>query len=186
MVSTLGDKKQQPAQGEKEMPVRSAVERLRSRLYGKTSRSTSARLRPIQTPRSLHCPRYGFETDCCGRPVLRLQGRVRTSFEDAGTRGRTRSDAWQRSSSENSLLTRNKMGQLTIPGTSIQYSNPEQVPQASLVTPGTTATWQPALTLASAPAPGGGTGYGYMAIPKPQSFDATKPQANLVVFLNPA
>ena len=67
------------------------------------------------------------------------------------------------------------MGNLNIPGTSIKYSNPEQIDQ-------TTLSWQAGLTLTSQPTPQGGTGYGWMAIPKPGSFDATVPIAAPVLF----
>jgi hypothetical protein len=74
------------------------------------------------------------------------------------------------------------MGQTTIPGTSVQYSNPQQVDQNSLVFP--PGTGQGTTTNAVA-------GHIWeqnfaMAIPQPGSFDATKPQANPIIFRNPA
>lgn len=75
------------------------------------------------------------------------------------------------------------MGQLTIPGTTIQYNNPQQVNRGTVlfppggsnfVTPGVAAgaTWF--------------NQSGCDGIPQPGSFDATKPQAPSIIFRNPA
>jgi len=67
------------------------------------------------------------------------------------------------------------MAQLTIPGTTIVFSNPQQVDQKTL-------NWQPGLTLTAEILPGVGIGYGYMAIPKPNSTDPSPATANPVLF----
>jgi hypothetical protein len=68
------------------------------------------------------------------------------------------------------------MAQLTIPGTTIVFSNPQQVDQ-------TTLNWQPGLTLTATTDPSWvGIGYGYMAVPKPNSTDPSPATANPVLF----
>jgi hypothetical protein len=74
------------------------------------------------------------------------------------------------------------MGQLNIPGTSIQYSNPKQVDQNTLVFPNGMVTpgYPPNVggTLAGVT----WTQNGPTSFPQPGTFDAAPPQANPVLF----
>jgi hypothetical protein len=76
------------------------------------------------------------------------------------------------------------MGQLQIPGTSIQYSNPKQIDQTTLIDPQTNAVWQPngfpaVGTIGNKP---NGTQLMGTGGPQPNSYDATPPTANPVLF----
>lgn len=67
------------------------------------------------------------------------------------------------------------MGQFQVPGTSVQYSNPKQVDQSTLVNPLLpNKVWAPLN-----PDQGCGTP------PQPGSFDATPPKAPKIIFRNP-
>jgi hypothetical protein len=83
------------------------------------------------------------------------------------------------------------MGQLTIPGTSVTYSNPLQKDQATNISPLTGKVWKPSGTDSfSFTYPNGVTGIGIGGVstgsqgtginsgdPQPGSYDATPPQA---------
>src|SRR5882762_8983365 len=90
------------------------------------------------------------------------------------------SDCWQRQT----VRQVGNMGQLAIPGTSIQYSNPKQIDQATNIDPLTGQVWK------TSPFPASGTignklnGTQLMGTggPQPGSFDLTPPTANAVLF----
>jgi len=83
------------------------------------------------------------------------------------------------------------MGQLQIPGTSIQYSNPKQVDQTTNISPLTGKVWKPSGTDSfNFTYPNGVTGIGIGGVstgsqgtginngdPQPGTFDATPPKA---------
>ncbi len=86
------------------------------------------------------------------------------------------------------------MGTVSIPNTSVQYNNPQQVPHSQVLfqtgsvdenNPNQIAgqQWAPNLSTVKSPIPGASYyGWGTESYPKPGSFDATPPQANPVVF----
>jgi hypothetical protein len=90
------------------------------------------------------------------------------------------------------------MGKLIIPGTSIVYDNPKQVDQNTNISALTGKVWKPSNSDTFAfTYPNGVTGIGIggvstgnqgvgsnMGDPQPGTYDATKPQANPVVFRN--
>jgi hypothetical protein len=90
------------------------------------------------------------------------------------------------------------MGKFTIPGTTIQYDNPKQVDQTTNISPLTGKPWKASdCDTFTFTYPPGVTGIGIdrvstgnqgvgsnMGDPQPGTFDATKPQANPVVFRN--
>ena len=87
------------------------------------------------------------------------------------------------------------MGQLQIPGTSIQYSNPKQVDQTTNISPLTGKVWKPSGTDSfNFTYPNGVTGIGIGGVstgsqgtginsgdPQPGTFDATPPKANPIL-----
>jgi len=92
------------------------------------------------------------------------------------------------------------MGQLQVPGTSVQYNNPKQVNQATNVDPTTGAAWNngpqsyPFTVPASPPTfkvgntpltPGSQATTAAVGNPQPTSFDPTPPLANPVLFNQP-
>ena len=87
------------------------------------------------------------------------------------------------------------MGQLQIPGTTIQYSNPKQIDQTTNIDPLTGKVWKPSGTdTFNFPYPNGVTGIGIGGVstgsqgtginlgdPQPGTFDPTPPKANPVI-----